>query len=87
MLRTLGFAATSFASAEEFLASGAFADTWCLILDVSMPGKLSSLRGTSIKPCEQIFSLAALSLAYLSRSLSRISARPSIPLLAEPEAP
>ena len=27
-----------FASAEDFLASGALADTRCLILDVSMPG-------------------------------------------------
>ena len=38
LLRTLNFAAASFASAEGFLASDAFADTWWLILDLSMPG-------------------------------------------------
>ena len=37
-LQTFGFAAMAFASAEEFLASDALADTQCLILDVSMPG-------------------------------------------------
>jgi FixJ family two-component response regulator len=38
LLKTLGFAALPFASAEEFLASDALNATRCLILDVSMPG-------------------------------------------------
>jgi FixJ family two-component response regulator len=38
LLRTFGFAAVPFASAEAFLASDTLADTQCLILDVSMPG-------------------------------------------------
>ena len=38
LLRTLGFTAMPFASAEDFLASDLLADTQCLILDVSMPG-------------------------------------------------
>lgn len=38
LLRAFGFAAMPFASAEEFLASDALAETQCLILDVSMPG-------------------------------------------------
>ena len=37
-LQTLGFAAMSFASAEDFLASDVLAVTQCLMLDVSMPG-------------------------------------------------
>ena len=38
LLRELGFAALSFASAEEFLASDSLGVTRCLILDVAMPG-------------------------------------------------
>lgn len=38
LLRELGFSARAFASAEEFLSSGAFEGTQCLVLDVAMPG-------------------------------------------------
>lgn len=38
LLRELGFAAQSFSSAEEFLASDCVSRTRCLILDVVMPG-------------------------------------------------
>ena len=38
LLRAFGFAARSFSSAEEFLASDAIATTRCLILDIAMPG-------------------------------------------------
>ena len=38
LLREFGFAAETFASAEEFLASDRINDTRCLILDVAMPG-------------------------------------------------
>jgi FixJ family two-component response regulator len=38
LLRTFGFAALPFASADDFLASDAPTDSQCLILDVSMPG-------------------------------------------------
>lgn len=38
LLQELGFAAQTFSSAEEFLASGYLDRTECLILDVSMPG-------------------------------------------------
>ena len=38
LVRSLGYAAHPFASAEEFLESPRLADTRCLILDVQMPG-------------------------------------------------
>src|SRR5215831_6199901 len=38
LIQTLGFAASSFASAEEFLESPELGETSCLISDVRMPG-------------------------------------------------
>jgi FixJ family two-component response regulator len=38
LLREFGFAVETFASAEQFLASGRIAATRCLILDIAMPG-------------------------------------------------
>ena len=38
LLRELGFAAQTFSSAEEFLASDYVGQTDCLVLDVVMPG-------------------------------------------------
>src|SRR5579863_8708491 len=38
LLNEFGFAVRTFASALEFLASDALGQTWCLLLDNSMPG-------------------------------------------------
>jgi FixJ family two-component response regulator len=38
LVRSLGYIACSFASAEEFLASSQVHDTSCIIADVQMPG-------------------------------------------------
>ena len=38
LLKEFGFAVQSFASAEEFLASGCVDETRCLVLDIAMPG-------------------------------------------------
>ena len=38
LIRSVGFRAQGFASAEEFLNSSQLQDTECLILDVRMPG-------------------------------------------------
>ena len=43
LVRSLGYSAATFASADEFLASDRVADTSCLISDVQMPG-LSGLE-------------------------------------------
>jgi len=38
LLREFGYRVQTFASAEEFLASGAVTETHCLLLDIAMPG-------------------------------------------------
>ena len=38
LVKSLGFSAFTFSSAEEFLESNRIADTACLITDVQMPG-------------------------------------------------
>src|ERR1700752_3515615 len=38
LLKELGFAASAFASGDEFLASGSVVATQCLLLDIAMPG-------------------------------------------------
>jgi FixJ family two-component response regulator len=38
LVRSLGYGATAFASAEDFLQSDRVSDTACLITDVQMPG-------------------------------------------------
>ncbi|MET1046968.1 MAG: response regulator [Hyphomicrobium sp.] len=38
LVRSLGFRATTFASAEQFLESPEFRETSCVITDVQMPG-------------------------------------------------
>ena len=38
LIKEFGFAARAFSSAEEFLSSGAAAESNCLILDIAMPG-------------------------------------------------
>jgi FixJ family two-component response regulator len=38
LVRSFGLAVDTFASAEDFLASGRLAETACLVLDVHMPG-------------------------------------------------
>jgi FixJ family two-component response regulator len=38
LFRSMGLTARAFASAEEFLSSGALEHTSCLVLDVQMPG-------------------------------------------------
>ena len=38
LLLEFGYTARTFASAEEFLASGAIRDAGCLILDIGLPG-------------------------------------------------
>jgi FixJ family two-component response regulator len=47
LLRSLGFSADSFASAQEFLASPRLSDTSCLIADVQMPG----MSGVELQQC------------------------------------
>ncbi len=55
LVRSLGFAAAKFASAEEFLAWGGIGHTRCLIADVQLPG-LRGLCGTTETVASATFS-------------------------------
>jgi FixJ family two-component response regulator len=48
LIRSLGFRAEVFASAQEFLKSGCAQGTACLILDLRLPG----MDGLQLKPNE-----------------------------------
>jgi len=54
LLRSVGFAVNSFASAEEFLASDQLGSADCLVLDVRMPGMggFELLRQLAVSHCE-----------------------------------
>jgi FixJ family two-component response regulator len=54
LLRSVGFAVSSFASAEEFLASDQLRNANCLVLDVRMPGMggFELLRQLVASQCE-----------------------------------
>ena len=47
LVRSLGYRASAFGSADEFLESGQVHDTSCLITDLHMPG----LSGTELQDC------------------------------------
>jgi len=47
LIRSLGYVAATFASAEEFLASDRLHDSACLITDVQMPG----MNGIELQNC------------------------------------
>ena len=44
LVRSLGYNAAAFASAEEFLSSNHVHDTACLVTDLEMPGGLSGIE-------------------------------------------
>ncbi len=44
LFRSIGHPVATFGSAEAFLASGAIADSACVVSDVRMPGGMSGLR-------------------------------------------
>lgn len=52
LLTEFGFASRAFSSAEEFLASGALAETRCLILDIAMPGISGPELQQKLKLCK-----------------------------------
>ncbi len=45
LVRSLGYRASAFASAEEFLAAGAASESACIVSDIQMPG----LSGIELK--------------------------------------
>jgi len=73
LLRSAGFRAEVFASAEEFLMSGRAEETACLILDLRMPGmnglQLQRQLADASNPIPIIFLSAHASADYERRAL------------------
>ena len=68
LLRSAGFRAEAFASAEEFLASGLAEKTACVVLDLRMPG----MNGLELRRHLEESSNPA-SIVFLTARLSRFS--------------
>ena len=83
LLRTLGFAARSFASAEIFLASDTLADTRCLLLDVSMPGMSGPQLQCELSRRKVKFPIIFIT-AHCDRDLVRSLARGAVECLFKP---
>ena len=75
LLQVFGFAAETFASAEEFLASDRIAATRCLILDIAMPGmsgpELQQELTRRMRPIPVVFITAHADEAVRPRSSER----------------
>lgn len=61
LLRSFGFEACAFASAEAFLASGVMDTTKCLVLDIAMPG----MRGPELY-AELVRRLRAMPVVFIT---------------------
>lgn len=75
LLQEFGFAARTFSSAEEFLASGCIDQTSCLILDIAMPGTTGPELQQELKirgqPIPIIFITASRDEAVRRRALAK----------------
>jgi FixJ family two-component response regulator len=68
LLQEFGFAVETFASAEDFLASGRVADSRCLILDIAMPGMSGPDLQRELVQCRQQVPIVFIT-AHADRSL------------------
>jgi len=87
LLREFGFDAEAFSSAEEFLASGAFADTNCLVLDVAMPGMSGPDLQRELKTREQSIPIVFITAARDATVRTRLIAQGAVECLFKPFEP
>jgi FixJ family two-component response regulator len=87
LLREFGFAAQTFSSAEEFLASASVADTNCLVLDVAMPGMSGPDLQQELKTREQSIPIVFITAARDATVRTRLLAQGAVECLFKPFEP
>jgi FixJ family two-component response regulator len=87
LLREFGFAAQTFSSAEEFLASASVADTNCLVLDVAMPGMSGPDLQRELKTREQSIPIVFITAARDATVRTRLLAQGAVECLFKPFEP
>ena len=87
LLREFGFAAQTFSSAEEFLASESVADTNCLVLDVAMPGMSGPDLQQELKTREQSIPIVFITAARDATVRTRLLAQGAVECLFKPFEP
>lgn len=87
LLNEFGFAAQTFSSAEEFLASEAVSDTNCLVLDVAMPGMSGPDLQQELKLREQSIPIVFITAQRDATARLRLIAEGAVECLFKPFEP
>jgi FixJ family two-component response regulator len=83
LLCEMGYEARTFASAQEFLASGIIGQTECLILDITMPGMSGPELQQELKVRQHNVPIVFIS-AYGGSDAFRVVARGAVACLFKP---
>jgi FixJ family two-component response regulator len=84
LLNEFGFAAQTFSSAEEFLASESVTDTKCLVLDVAMPGMTGPDLQQELKLREQSIPIVFITAHRDATARLRLIAQGAVDCLFKP---
>ena len=84
LLREFGYSAKTFASAEEFLASGYVEKTGCLIADIAMPGMSGPELQSELKRRDHRVPIIFITAHGLERVRAELMKRGAVTCLPKP---
>lgn len=84
LVRSLGFGATTFASAEEFLNSARLQETSCVITDVNMPGMTGVELQSHLRARGHSLPMIFITAFPEERTRQRVNAAGAIGFLSKP---